>query len=309
MKYSLDLGFWDSVFVVPQVLVKKYINFADLKQIKALLWILSNKEIDAEKASVALNLTSKEFEESFNYWQNLGFFSINKESILKTPEKKPIPGIVEFNPQRPDTSYVVSRIKESDELSSVMKEAQIAFRRPLSRGDVSTLLMLHDNEGLPMDVILMLIRHCVDVGKGNMRYIYKVGISWAESGIDSIEKAERKIEHLNKSNALWKRFQNLLGLEYRLPTPTEESIVVRWYQDWHFKDELIKYSYEICIDAKGKYIIKYMDSILRKWYNQGIFNLDDAKECRNNFKSKNSKTQNISYSIEEYEKYDVLYDN
>ena len=309
MKYSLNLGYWSSIFAVPTILVEKYINSANLTQIKVLLWILSNKEIDSQKAITDLNLTFKEFDESFTYWKNLGFFSIQKENLLKSVGNKAVINNTQFKPQRPSTSYIISRIKESNEINLLMKEVQIILKRPLSNSDTATLLMLHDDEGLPADVILMLVRHCIESGKGSMRYIYATGVNWANLGIDSIEKAEKKIEYLNRSNALWKKFQSLVGIEYRLPTSTEESIVMRWYQDWNFKDDLIKYAYELCVDTKGKYIIKYIDSILRRWYNQGIFTVDQAKENRKIFKSQSKYEEFKTYDLEAYEKYDIFGDD
>lgn len=310
MKYNLNLGNWNTVFAVPRILVEKYINTASFVQIKVLLWILSNKEIDSVEACEDLNISLKEFKESFDYWDKNGFFSIHKEDLFKRTENNQTSSTLQHKFQRPDYSYIVSRVKESDEISMMVKEVQNILRRPLSTSDISIFLMLHDNEGLPVDVILMLVRHCFDNGKSNMRYIYKVGTDWGQSGVDSIEKAEHKIEYSNRTDALWKRFQSIIGIEYRLPTPTEETIVRRWYQDWKFKDELIKYAYEICVDSKGKYIIKYMDSILRKWYNQGIFTIEDAMESRRHFKTKyNNDSKYTSYNIEEYENYSIFDDN
>ena len=56
--------------------------------------------------------------------------------------------------------------------------------------------MLHDTDGLPVGVIIMLMQYAVSVGKGNIKYIEKMAISWANEEIDTVEKAENKIRTL-----------------------------------------------------------------------------------------------------------------
>lgn len=207
---------------------------------------------------------------------------------------------------KPDGSYIVERIKSSQEISFLMQEAQIILGRPISTGDSAVLLMLLDNEGLPIDVILMIMQYAVGIGKGNMRYIEAVGISWAKEEIDTIEKAEKKIKSLSETMKAWKNFEQIIGGN-RQPTAREEEAVYRWQKIWNFDMDMLKEAYEICINSNGKYVLKYIDSIISRWHKEGINNISQVHKERTNLK-KNFKSEkdNPSYSIDKYENYNIL---
>ena len=181
--------------------------------------------------------------------------------------------------------------------------------RPLSSGDSAVLITLHDNEGLPADVILMLLQYAVSVGKTNMRYISKIGVSWAECGIDNIQKAEKKIEELNNKNVAWRNFESIIGIDHRAPTETESEAVSRWINEWNFDERMIKEAYDRCVNMNGKYVLKYMDSIIKRWNKEGIFKIEQAvmeNRKRSKKKYESESGSGASYNIEEYENYNIL---
>ena len=88
--------------------------------------------------------------------------------------------------------FTAQRLAVDEELKILVNEAQTALGKTLSNSDVSTLLMLKDTCGLPLDVILMLIQYCISIDKGNMRTIQNKGIAWADEGITSVEALKKK---------------------------------------------------------------------------------------------------------------------
>ena len=315
MEYKLSLGEWNSVFAVPCGVVDKYILSSNEIQLKVLLWILRNssRNIDSNKACNDLKISDEEFKECFLYWHSLGILSLDKNTDTQNDniyEENHINDITKEKRfftkyQRPESSHIISRIKESKDISYLIHEAQLILGRPMSSVDSTVLIMLHDNEGLPIDVILMLLQYAVSVGKAHIRYIEKMGMNWANSGIDNIEKAEEKINSMNYFHDLWKRFRKLIGIEHRAATTSEEEIIIKWYRNWKLNDDIIKYAYEICVSKQGRYVLKYMDGILKQWYSQGISSMEQIKENSILAKNKNLKSAkfNTSYNIEEYEDY------
>ena len=327
MDYKLSLGYWNSVFAVPTAVVDKYLQDATLTQIKVLLWILRNsdKAWNSEKITKLFNIREEEFEEAFRYWNKIGIFSNqgsksdnDQNSKCYSSLSEESSGSVETTYKRglnryprPEFSHVISRIKDSKEMYYLIQEAQVILGRPISSGESTILVMLHDNEGLPIDVILMLIQYTVSIGKGSIRNIEKMGIEWAMAGVDTVEKAEKKIQSLSNISMLWKKFEKLIGIERRAPSSQEEEIILKWFDEWKIEENLIKYAYDICINYKGKYAINYMDGIIKRWRNQGIFTLEQAKMFVANKRLANkrkhfSDEKNSSYSIEEYENYSIF---
>ena len=315
MEYSFDFGVWNNTFALPKVVVDKYLKNSSEKDVKILIYVLRNlsSSISVGKAICELGYSGEEIKQSINLWQERKIIpkeivfdssEIKNDALLKNPEKK-----TEYRYIRPNMNYVVSRTKTSESVKWLMQEAEIILGRPLSGGDSTSLLMLHDNEGLPVDVIIMLLQYAVDAGKSGMKYIYKIGENWAKEGIDDISKAEKKIKELNKLKTTWRKFENLIGIDHRLPTAREESAVMTWFNEYHFDEELIKEAYERCVNANGKYILNYMDSIIKRWYKEGIHTAKQAKAeniNRAKYRKSNFKKENTSYNIDDYESSSIL---
>ncbi|MBQ6144000.1 MAG: DnaD domain protein [Clostridia bacterium] len=315
MECTFDFNVWNDTFAIPKIVVDKYLKDSAEKDIKILIYILKNLSGDMylSKAVYDLGYSGEEIKESINLWQERKIVPkgiVFEDSKVKTGaplqqlEKK-----TEYRYIRPNMNYVVSRTKASENVKWLMQEAEIILGRPLSGGDSASLLMLHDNEGLPIDVIIMLIQYAVDAGKSGMKYIYKIGENWSKEGIDGISKAEKKIKELNNLKNSWRKFENLIGIDHRLPTSREESAVMRWFNEFHFNEELIKEAYDRCVNANGKYILNYMDSIIKRWHKEGIRTLEQANSenlGRAKYRKSNFKKENASYNIDEYENSDIL---
>ncbi len=322
MDYELNMGIWNSVFAVPSEIVDKYIDKSNECEIKVLLYLLrtGNKKSNICELSKILNFSEEKVQKALEAWAVRGIIkSFDKAHICEFQKGGTAHdgGKVSLQAdkksytryQRPDRLYIANRMKSSEDINSLMQEAQVILGRPLSSGDLGSLLVLHDNEGLPVDVILMLLQYAVSVGKTGIRYIEKMGINWAEQGIDNLEKAEKKIINLNQVNSNWKKFESIIGIDHRAPTAREEEAVMRWISDWNYSDELIKEAYDRCVNANGKYILKYMDSIIKRWHSQGVFTIEQAlmENNKRRFKSGNLKKEiKPSYNIEDYENYSIF---
>ena len=186
---------------------------------------------------------------------------------------------VAARPLRPDPIYIAKRISEDKEIESLLNEAQFIFARPVSPNENAGIIMLHDNEGLPSTVILMLLTYGVSNNKG-MRQIETMGAAWAREGITTVERADEKIRQLEDTKNAYHTVQSLLGLEFRKASDAEGEMYNRWINVWKFNRELIKEAYDICVNSKGKYIPKYVNTILSNWYDAGIKTVEQARANR-----------------------------
>ena len=211
-------------------------------------------------------------------------------------------------PQKPDSLFVAKRVQEDNDIAFLMQEAQVILGKTISNGDSATLLMLHDTDGLPVDVILMLLQYASSIGKGNMRYIEKTGIRWSDEGIDSLELAEQKIRQLDQTQKAWSVVQRILGLDRRSPTAKESQFADRWINEWHLAEDLIREAYERNVDAKGKFSLPYMNSILERWKKEGIETLEQARNEKKPFQEASSEEQEPSYDLEAYERTSIFDD-
>lgn len=210
-------------------------------------------------------------------------------------QKKPAPekpsDTVVARPLRPDPVYVAKRINEDKEIASLLNEAQYILGRPVSPNENAGMIMMHDNDGLPCEVILMLLTYGASNQKG-MRQIEAMGAAWAREGILTLEQADEKIRELEESKEAYRKVQSILGLEFRKPSQKEEENYTRWLHEWKFTDDMIKEAYDICVNAKGKYIPNYVNTILQRWHQSGIKTVEQVRTERSKPSYKNNSGTN-----------------
>lgn len=344
MEYNLNLGIWKSVFAVPGEIVDKHIKLAGATQLKVILWVLrhAGENFTTEDIAKALSMQSADVRDCMQYWEEVGVISVDGGNIMptpkqtedtrtveisqdkqeaskaetntatpesekneKTPQEPPTPPKrVMSRPEKPDIKYLVRRMEEDSSIAYLMQSADEIFGRMTSNNDKATLLLIHEYDGLPVEVIIMLLQYAFSIGKANMRYIEKMAISWADEEITSLDRAEKKIKQLTSGREAARLVQRTLGTDEHSPTEKEITFADKWINIWKFAPEMIRKAYETCVDAKGKYIPKYVDSILDRWNSSGIKTVEQADEEQNIKKNKpNIKEKyKAAYDIAEYEK-------
>lgn len=208
-------------------------------------------------------------------------------------------------PQKPDYVFTSQRLAVDEELKFLVGEAQLALGKVLSNSDISTLLMLKDTCGLPLDVILMLIQYCISIDKANMRTIEKIGIGWADEGIYSVEAADNKINQIKQTSKNFSIVSSAFGLK-NVGSPTKKQLEYgdKWVGDWKFSPEMLREAYERCVDSKGDTNFRYIDGILKRWNSNNIKNREDLAKFEKTPDKKS--TRKTSYDIDELEKIDTL---
>lgn len=333
MSYSINLGEWNSVFVVPCSVVDKHIKLAGSVQLKVLLWELrhAGKNFEPQDIAKALSIDKADVNDAMLYWQQTGLFAEkdgeltpNENDTVKqevpAPEVKPEPALeivpevkqhkVLSRPQKADNAFVAKRMCESAEIACLMQEAEQVFGRLISNGDSSTLLMLHDDYGLPSDVLTMLLQYAVSIGKPNMRYIEKVAMNWADEEINTHEKAEDRLRRLAESKQAWHVVEQSVGTAHRAPSTKEQSFAGVWVNEWHFSSTLIHEAYERSVDNTGKFSVSYMNKILERWSKEGITTLEQTQKDKDDRSAarKSDKPAKSTYDIAEYERSNVFDD-
>lgn len=322
MSIQLNLGKWGTIFPVPNCVVDEDIRLASENQLKVLLYVLRNNGENLTEKSVGeqLNIAEGDVKDAVSFWIDRGVLSTQGDIPQgEKPEKsdqQPVEVKKKPRPlsrvQKPDSIFVSRRINEDNELAALVQETQVILGKPISNGDTATLVMLHDTDGLPCDVLMMLIQYCHSIGKDNMRYIEKMAVSWAAEEITTIQRAEEKITNLEKYGEAWNRVAMIFGIQNSgSPTKAQQENANRWINEWHFSDEMLREAYERCVNKKNSFNITYTNGILKNWNKRNITSLKELKE----FEEKSQKrtppngggdNTNVSYDIDKYEEFSMF---
>ena len=337
MSISINLGAWRSVFAVPSKVVDEGLKFSDGVKLKVLLYVLRNadKELDNSDISACTGVNVTDIPEALDYWVNMGILQKsnqvyspidNSKEELSAPKPEPVreviteepaaektepekPRFTVTKPQKPDYVFTVQRLADDEELKILVSEAQTALGKVLSNADISTLLMLKDTCGLPLDVILMLIQYAISIDKGNMRTIERIGVSWANDGVGSVEEADNKIRLATQRTKCYTIVASAFGLKNAgSPSKKQLDYCSTWVTEWKFPPEMLREAYERCVDSKGEMKFNYIDGILKRWHNSGIQNKTDLAEFESSKKKQEPAAQTSSYDIDELEEINRLDD-
>ncbi|MBR6531192.1 MAG: DnaD domain protein, partial [Clostridia bacterium] len=213
--------------------------------------------------------------------------------------KKELP---ELAPVKPTYEQVVKRCQESPEIAHMFTDIEGLLGKTLGYDSECILLMMHDQYGLPVEVIYMLVSHCVSIGKGNLAYIAKVGKTWGENEIDTIEKADEQIQILSSCISLWKEFARMAGIPNPRPTSSQSAYLKTWSTEFGYGVDMIYLAYEEMLDHSGKISFAYMNKVLASWHQKGLKTPDDVEKDKQSFREKKSKKNdtNTSYDMNEF---------
>lgn len=321
MAFSIQPGAWKSVFAVPSALVDQHIKMATPNQLKVLLWTLRHAEESFSYGDIAsaIGIPEPEVPDAMLYWVQAGIVAQDSPEVkapsLVEPAASPEiplapPVAVAPDPTaprripKPDGLFIAERINQSEEIRFLMQEAQQVLGRPLSPGLSSTLLAIHDDYGLPVDVTLMLLQFVKGRGKDNTSYIEAVARDWAQEGIASHLQAEEKLRRLDEISHAWRQIEQELRISPRAPSAREERYADKWLLEWKFSPQMVRQAYDRGVDAIGKLSLSYMNRILERWHKDGVRTPQQAAEelQGKSAAQKNSAPRKTTYDIEEYER-------
>lgn len=331
MAYRLDIGLWNQVFAVPCGLVDRHLKLAGKEELQVILYLLRHpgEALEPQALGDALGMPLEKAQEALEYWVDRGLLALQGEELSPVPqqeapataarlvqpqpageqapppqEEKPA-GEKKLPPRkrmvRPDAGHLAARMSESDSVRYLMQEAEATLGKTLSPAMTSLLLTITDDYGLPVEVTVMLLHYAKEVQKTGTAYIDSVARDWAESGIFTLEAAERKLQELSQRRLAWGMVESAAGLPRRSPSKREEEAATRWVYQWGFSREMLSAAYDRCADNTGKFSAAYINKVLEGWYNAGIRTVEQLQEAERQKQEEQKKDQK-SYDIDELER-------
>lgn len=251
-----------------------------------------------------LGILENDVIKALDYWDNLGLLKVNTYDGMGNISVE----IMQGSSILDESSITNKKEKEEKPISSPMlSEIELLLNRPLSSSDMEKFLYFKEEYNFPEEVVILLVQHCVQKDITNLRYMEQVAITWHSEGITSIELAQQNIKNHEDKWTNYRKVLNYLGIKEKNIMKPQEDMLEKWFYDYEFTTDMIINACDISFNNLGKGEIKYIDGILRSWYNDGIKNKEDIKKQEENFKAKGKKKNITTKDFEEREyDYDEL---
>lgn len=314
MGYKIEPAQLSDVFVFPKAVVEKHLKLAGASQLKVLLWLFCRNGScdDLTEISKDTGLSPADVRDAMQYWIVNKIVCDTEKAADKTKtEETEVPSTVKEKavkkPIRTESKKIsryeiAKRADESAEIAFLLKEAQSKLSRTLSSAEMTTLVWLHDTQGLSCEIIIMIIEYACAVGKGNIRYIESTALSWISEGIDTVSAAEKHIVELERSRQEWRKIASAFGIDRPVPSKNEQTYATRWLREWNFSMKMIKLAYDASVDHTGKMSLAYMNKVLGSWNQKGIKRPEDISEKSSSEKGKKSAEPAKSYDMDDIKK-------
>ena len=312
MKIQLLYGKTPSV--LPE-LTEAAIMKADALALKVLMLVASGKASQKELLSL-LEIDKKTLADALAYWEKAGVIAqTDTASEMETVVKQePVTSITADKKEENNaTSIKRSRTREvtlyTDEefanvldrradLAALITEAQQALGRPLFQNDSKMLVSIAEDFEFDEEFMLVLLDYCRRIDKKSMRYVEKVAASLYDLGI---KDAEELNDHLRKQEEVYlfeKTVRKIFGLGNRAFTTKEKTFLTAWKETYKFDKEMLQKAYDITVGATSKPSVPYANSILERWYAEGIKTVADLEAALETKKA--AGTDATSFNVDDF---------
>ncbi len=337
MDYRLDLGVWNGVFVVPNVLTDRYLRSANESELKFILYLLRhpNQIFDEEIVCTETGINASDYKTAFDYWIEKGFIKIEGEKVI--PEKEAVPTnetkvaekkeepkaeetvsektsesgelqsekigrmrrmAVNNQPSSLDPFYVSDRINADPKLLELVKAIESLLGGKMTAQFQALIVSCVDDYGMDEGCIMMLFNYCKTNGTASIYYLNRVVKDWANNGIHDYEGAEKRVNELENISSAWRKVCSICGIDKRNPTDKEKEFVNCWVNEWRMSEEFIREAYSRCAENKGRFIAAYLNKLLKSWHESGFNTVADLLASENKFRESRQKNA-ASYNVDE----------
>ena len=289
----------EQTLVLPAAQVDSLLRQADGDAALLYLCLMrADAALTAEQLMERLHMSALRLQAARTTLEKLGLIQAQEPAPLLPAQERP-----EYT-----TEDMASMLRDG-EFHMLIQQTEQALGKKLSTADLRRMANLRHEIGLPVDVIFLLIRHCIDqqerrFGQGRrptVRQIEAEGCYWAKCGIFDQESAARYLRRDAQRREKMADYMKVLLLGQRRPVEDEEKYIGRWI-DWGFSPEAVGIAYSKTVMKKQGMDWKYLNGILRRWNEQGLHTEQQIREADSRPAPRKEKNKGGS-GMEEYMKW------
>ena len=270
---------------IPKDFIEHIMPSANAAYVMVYLYIMllasTGRSAETNEIAKKLGLIESDVINAIKYWNEKGIFSGTGDTIII---KRSLDEEISPEAQKKPIDEVSRIIDGNSTLSDLCTIAQEILGKTLGNNDLETLYWFYDQLGFSPEVITMLLEYCVSMNKRNMKYIEKVAITWHENNITTMDDAQNYILGATKSDEFISSLRGLFGITDRNLSKTESLYLKSWRDELDMSADMVGLAYEYCIMATSKLSFPYINTILKRWAEQGIKTIPDAEKDHEQYK-------------------------
>ena len=316
MKYLFNFG--NEVVALPRA-AEHYLRAASREKLAVLISLAAEPSMTAKKRAESLGLTESAVADAIAYWTAVEVISVDREAkdgeakpkrsraakasgadveaadgepstAAKAPAKtaarpaddKPI-ALMNDTPHM-TTGELTGAATDSDN-AYLLEHCQQLMGRVFNAAEAERIVAVRSYLGVSTDFIARLSKNLKDEGKLTVRNLENLAIKLHDEGITDTNALVDYFDRREKAKAFESKVRSLYGLGSRELSTAEKKIVDKW-ASLGIGEDMIKFAYELTVDATGGASLKYSNAIVEKWAADGVKTLAEAKKREEEFRSR-----------------------
>lgn len=285
---SMCFQYGNGVAVLPAA-VTQHIKKATKNDLTVLLTLAADGRLlegkdPAGAISAATGLPVSDVQASLSFWRGTGL--IGADGDAHAPAGKPVektvaaPTVVADRGLPVYTSAELSDIidDKGKNMRALIKECEHVMGKVFNAAEVGTVAGMVDYLGLDGEYVLLLLTHCVGMGKKSMRYVEKTALSLYDAGVTDTETLSAYLKRIEATAEVEGKIRTLFGLGTRKLTEKEKKIIEGWVGPMNYGMDMIELAYESNVNATNAPSLPYANSILQRWHAAGYRTVADAEK-------------------------------
>ena len=307
MKYKINYG--NSVGTFPKS-VLEIAKRAGADELKVLLFLCSCEGNADERKLVKLTgLKGENVRDALCFWRGAGVIESEEgeaaEAETETPkEEKKVDAEPKKKLRRSEelpnyTSEELADILEArEDAATLINECQNIMGKVFNVREINVLIGLCDYLTLDTEYIMILLTYCMSIGKKNLHFAEKLAFSLYDAGICTPDELSEELRRRELRESAEGRIRTLFGVGSRAFTTKEKRFISAWLGEMGYSMEIIEKAYEATADATGSGSIPYANTILERWYSEGLRTVEEIDAA--DAKRKGEKKDEGSFNTDDF---------
>ncbi len=254
---------------------------ADKLSVCALLYLAKYPDCDRETLSAKMRAdgvlcSASQLKRAEEFWYQKGVLCDANAQNDEVASQKKSASLPIYESQE-----LAQKLTEGEsEIGILADDCQRLAGKMFTPTDLSRIVALVDYLGLSCAYVRTLYTYCIEKKeKRNVGYLQKMAQNLYDEGITTESALASYLEQKEQHASLEGKLRTMFGIGQRALTAKESQFISDWMQ--HGYDlELLRYAYDLTVEATGKVSFAYMDKILQNWAKDGITTAADAKKAQ-----------------------------
>jgi len=287
------MNYGASVGVFPKSALE-VIKRAGESELKILLYLCAAEgNADEKKLSKMSGVSTEKTREALSFWRGAGVIEnedgdeaatstddVAEETEVAKADVKLKKKKLERSDELPNytSEQIAELLEKRKDTVTLINECQNIVGKIFNVHEINILLGLLDYLTLDFEYIMVLLTYCVSIGKKTLHYAEKLAFSLYDEGICTADQLSEELRRRELAAADEGRIRTLFGIGSRAFTSKEKKFIAAWTGEMGYGLDVITKAYEVTADATGNASFPYANTVLERWYSEGLRTLDDIEE-------------------------------